>query len=105
MIMGLGNMDVAQAMRNKKTRGQIMRTLAIFYPDPIMVCDLKVALITRGINSIAELEGHLKYLEDAGYIRIKDGLDKTVREDDLIEITTKGTKLLEGDLDDTSVML
>lgn len=103
--MGLGNIDVAQAMRNKKTRGQIMRTLAIFYPDPVMICDLKVAFITRGMNSIAEIEGHLKYLENAGYIEIKDGLDKTIREDDLIEVTTKGTKLLEGDLDDTSVML
>lgn len=105
MFMGLGNMDVSQAMRNKKTRGQIMRTLAIFYPEATMICDIKVAMITRGINSIAEFEGHLKYLEDAGYITIKDGLDKTIREDDLVEITTKGTKLLEGDLDDTSVML
>ncbi len=103
--MGLGNENIAQVMRNKKMRGQIMRTLAIFYPDPVMVCDLKVALITRGANSVAELERHLKYLEDAEYIHLKDGLDKTVRDDDLIEITAAGVKLLEGDIEDISVML
>ena len=100
----MDKMDAAQVLRSKRSRGQIMRTLAIFYPDPVMVCDLKVAMITRGAGTAA-LEAHLRYLEHAGYVRRKDGLDKQCTEDDLIEVTPQGTKLLEGDLQDSSVML
>lgn len=101
----MGKMDEAQALRNKALRGQIMRTLSLFYPDPTAVTDVKNALLIRGQNNVAETENHLHYLKGKGYIEVCDGFSRDCRDDDLVTLTSKGVDLIEGSIDDPGVML
>lgn len=98
-------MDETQALKNKQMRGQLLRTLALFYPDTSTVSNIRAALITRGITSTGEMNKHLTYLEDKEYIRVKDGYIKDAKEDDIVTLTAKGIDLVEGTINDPGVIL
>lgn len=85
-------------------RGQVIKTLGFFYPDPMSVEDLKGALIARGITITADTLKVLYYLEDKEYIRLKDGC-KEFSDDDIVELTAKGIDLLESTIIDPGVIL
>ncbi|WP_427340619.1 hypothetical protein [Caloranaerobacter sp. DY30410] len=97
--------DQTQVMKNKRMRGQILRTLTLFYPSSTSVREVKTALITRGMTAGADVTKYLCYLEDKGYIRRNDGMLKDVEDDDQIELTAKGIDLIEGTIEDPGVMI
>lgn len=87
---------------NKQYRGQIMRTVARFYPTPITVKQIKLSLEEYGIRYKADIYKHLFYLEDKGYIKIKE---ETKDRDGLITITSLGIDLIEGTIEDNGILI
>lgn len=98
-------MDEVQTTRNKMYRGQVVKTLGFFYPDPMTVEDLKGALIARGISIAADTVKVLHYLADKEYIRIKEGGSSEFKDDDIVHLTAKGIDLLESTIIDPGVIL
>jgi hypothetical protein len=96
-------MDQVQVVKNKMMRGQVLRTLALFYPSPITISNLKSALITRGMTLTADTTKVLHYLADKKYIKVTKGNLAEIEDDDLIELTASGVDLLEGSVDDLGV--
>lgn len=101
----MNRIDETQVLRNKQMRGQILRTLVLFYPDKTMISNIKTALITRGITATGEMNKHLNYLEDKGYIKSDDGFIKDNADDDMIMLTAKGVDLAEGTIIDMGVIM
>lgn len=101
----LGNNDGNDKLKVKLERGQILKTLAIFYPRPTMLSELKLSLIARGVGATANIDSHLQYLMDANLIERDDGLNKLDTEDDLLKLTKLGVNLIEDDYKDMGVML
>lgn len=101
----LTKMDGTQALRNKALRGQIMRTLSLFYPDSTTISNVRTALLIKGQNNVAETESHLHYLKGKGYIEVCDGISKDCSDDDMVTLTSKGVDLIEGSIEDPGVML
>lgn len=101
----MNNMDRIQSEKNKAQRGKIIRTLGLFYPDPMELSALKSTLIQSGQINVAETEKHLHYLKGKDYITMDDGFLKDTTEDDLICLTSTGVDLVEGTIDDPGVML
>lgn len=93
----------AQVIKNKRLRGQVLRTLSLFYPSAVDVGTIKSALLTRGITVSAEAAIVLHYLADKGYIRIKKAEVNEVEDSDLVELTAKGVDLIEGTVNDAGV--
>ncbi len=98
-------MGDVQTTKNKMYRGQVIKTLGFFYPDPMSVEDLKGALIARGITITADTLKVLHYLADKEYIRIKEGGHREFQDDDIVELTAKGIDLLEATIIDPGVIL
>jgi hypothetical protein len=98
-------MDETQVLKNKQMRGQIIRTLALFYPDATSVSNVRSALITKGVTSTGEMDKHLVYLEDKKYITVNAGLIKDAKDDDMINLTAKGVDLVEETIKDPGVIL
>lgn len=98
-------MDEVQTTRNKMYRGQVVKTLGFFYPDPMTVEDLKGALIARGISITADTVKVLHYLADKEYIRIKEGGNSEFKDDDIVHLTAKGIDLIEATIIDPGVIL
>jgi len=98
-------MDETQVLKNKQMRGQIIRTLALFYPDTTSINNIRTALITKGVTSTGEMDKHLTYLEDKKYIIVKDGFVKDAKDDDMVTLTAKGIDLVEETLRDPGVIL
>ena len=101
----MNRMDETQVLKNKQMRGQIIRTLALFYPDTSTVSNIRAALITRGITSTGEMDKHLTYLEDKKYITVQDGFIRDAKDDDIVTLTAKGVDLVEGTIQDLGVIL
>lgn len=101
----MNRMDETQVLKNKQMRGQIIRTLALFYPDATMVSNIRSALITKGVTSTGEMDKHLTYLEDKEYLTVKDGFVKDAKDDDIVMLTAKGIDLVEETIKDPGVIL
>lgn len=97
--------DVLQTVKNKKTRGYILRILKLSYPQAVGTNILDVCLIDAGLGTTSgKLIGHLKYLEDKGYVRVKDvELSKVAKSMHLVELTSAGIDILEGTIVDPGV--
>ncbi|MCQ4363154.1 hypothetical protein KQR54_18820 [Mycobacterium gordonae] len=99
-----------QIIRNKQYRGQIMKVVAMFYPSPVTIDQLKIALSSYGASFVADLAKHLHFLaDDAGdkspaYIRLPGPVEH-LGDDDKIYITRAGIKLVEGSLSDEDIRL
>jgi len=104
-------MNQAEVLKNRQYRGQIMRVVAMFYPAPVTVKQLKLALQEYGMAYGADIDKHIHYLADdtdkksPPYVRVEDGFLKDVTDDDKIYITKAGIKLIEGSITDPDVLL
>jgi hypothetical protein len=98
-----GKANQTQVMKNKIYRGQLLRTLTLFYPNPVDISSLKTALMTRGIVVTAEISNILHYLQDKQYIRVTEGRIVDLSDSDLIELTAKGVDLMECTITDPGV--
>ncbi|KYG90036.1 hypothetical protein A0U40_18705, partial [[Bacillus] sp. KCTC 13219] len=98
-------------LKNRQYRGQIMRVVAMFYPAPVTVKQLKLALQEYGMTYGADIDKHIHYLADDAdkknppFIRIEDGFLKEVTDDDKVYITKAGIQLIEGDITDKGILL
>lgn len=95
--------NTTQVLKNKLMRGQVLRTLTLFYPDPVSVGSLKSALLTRGITATAETINILHYLQDKGYLKMTEAKITDINDDDLVSLTAKGVDLMEGTIEDPGV--
>ena len=104
-------MDQREILKNRQYRGQIMRIVAMFYPDPVTVKQLKLGLQEYGLTYGADLDKHLHYLADDSdkesppYIRRTDGFLRELDDNDKIYITRAGIKLVEGSVQDEDILL
>lgn len=104
-------MDQKEILKNRQYRGQIMRIVAMFYPAPVTVKQLKLALQEYGLLYTADIDKHIHYLADDSdkknppYIRREDGFISELADDDKIYITKAGIKLIEGSIQDNDVLL
>lgn len=95
--------DGVQVAKNKMLRGQLLRTIALFYPAPISLKNLKTSLMTKGMNVEADVAKVITYLQDKGYIRVTQGCIQGFEDDDTVELTAQGVDLIEGTIDDPGV--
>ncbi|MDU5141077.1 MAG: hypothetical protein E6230_02670 [Paenibacillus dendritiformis] len=104
-------MDQKEVLKNRQYRGQIMRIVAMFYPDPVTVKQLKLALQEYGMIYTSEIDKHIHFLADDSdkesppYIRRADGFIKELTDNDKIYITKAGIRLIEGSIQDDDVVL
>lgn len=104
-------MDQREILKNRQFRGQIMRIVAMFYPAPVTIKQLKLALQEYGLTYTSEIDKHIHYLADDSdkesppYIRRADGFVKEITDDDKIFITRAGIKLVEGSVLDEDILL
>jgi hypothetical protein len=96
-------MNQTEVMKNKMLRGQVLRTLTLFYPSPVDVSGIKSALLTRGLLITADITKVLYYLKDKQYINISKSTITEIEDSDLVELTAKGVDLIEGTIDDPGV--
>lgn len=101
--MAINNQN--EVLKNKMMRGQVLRTLTLFYPAPVCLGNLKTALISRGIMLTADTTKIIHYLQDKQYIKISKPNIQEIEDDDLIELTSKGIDLIEGTIEDAGVEL
>ncbi|WP_425058386.1 hypothetical protein SCACP_30360 [Sporomusa carbonis] len=92
---------------NKQARGYILKVCKISYPQPVGSNVLDVCLVDAGMAaSPTQLEGYIKYLEERGYVTMKEaGLSLLGTTLLLVNLTAKGIDLLEGTLSDPGVCL
>ena len=84
-----------ETLKNKETRGSILRTLARSQFLPISSFLLQVALI----DQCPDIMPHARYLQDKGYIRIDDVSGRNiVGIDHMISLTAHGIDLIEGSI-------
>ncbi|MGP1598955.1 hypothetical protein [Peptoanaerobacter stomatis] len=94
-----------ETMMNKKYRGEVMRVLALFYPTPITVKQIKLSLLEYGITNGADVSKHLQYLFDKNYIMLDKEFAEDFREEHLLRMSPTGVDLIEGSIDDDAIYL
>lgn len=94
-----------ETMMSKKYRGEIMRVLALFYPTPISVKQIRMALLEYGISNGASVSKHLQYLVDKNYIDVDKGFSEDFKDEHLLRLSPKGVDLIEGSVSDPAVYL
>jgi hypothetical protein len=94
-----------ETMLNKKYRGEIMRILALFYPTPITVKQVKLSLLEYGINNGADTSKHLQYLLDKGYLNVDKEFVEDFKEEHMVRMSPKGIDLIEGTIVDEAIYL
>lgn len=99
----MNHADGVQVAKNKMLRGQFLRTVALFYPAPITLKNLKTSLLTKGMTVEADVAKVVTYLADKGYIRFQPGTIQGFEDDDTIELTATGVDLIEGTISDPGV--
>ena len=87
---------------NRIIRGWILKTIEYAYPDGAGEQLIAITLDDLGFNnSPGELETHLVYLEDKGYITRQKVSDRAIAlQRNIARLTTKGVDLLEGNIGD-----
>lgn len=98
-------MEREQADKNRAMRGIIMRRLHDCNPSPTMVESLRNGLMGHELMSGIDIAAHLDYLEDRGYITIKDTGDKFGAPIRYVKLTSRGVDLMEGTIADLGVKL
>ena len=94
-----------ETLLNKKYRGEVMRVLALFYPTPITVKQIKLSLLEYGITNGADVSKHLQYLLDKNYIMVDKEFAEDFREEHLLRMSPAGVDLIEGSIDDDAIYL
>lgn len=98
-------MITKETMLNKKYRGEIIRILAIFYPTPITVKQVKNALLEYGISNGADTSKHLQYLLDKDYINVDKDFAEDFKQDNSVRLSPNGVDLVEGTIKDDAIYL
>lgn len=84
-----------EAIKNKETRGCIMRALALSKFRAISSHTLQMSLIEKDTDIMPQLY----YLADKGYITVVDvKQDNLTGIDYLVNLTAKGVDLIEGNI-------
>jgi hypothetical protein len=96
-----------EIVSNKTERGYLLRTLKIGYPGPTGSHLLEVCLLDAGMPvTRVEVEAHLQYLEEKGYVRTSRAkLEITGTPILLATLTPRGIDLLEKTIDDPGVLI
>ncbi|MCL2671981.1 MAG: hypothetical protein FWF10_08090 [Clostridiales bacterium] len=93
----MGKINEMTAIKNRETRGAILRALSTGGMRPISKKSLENALV-----SIAtDIYPHLTYLSDKKYIRIIGADSNSIlNTGDTVELTAHGIDLMEGSIPD-----
>jgi DNA-binding PadR family transcriptional regulator len=94
-----------EVILNKDVRGYILGLAKIPYPYPISSSLIETCLLDAGMpTSPTQIEGHLQYLSERGYITMtKSELEVTGTAVILVTLTAKGIDLLENTTSDPGV--
>jgi repressor of nif and glnA expression len=96
-------MTEIQKERYRKTRGNTLRILVKWHPAPLSCNEIHVFLDALGYSiTREELESHLAYLEEAGYIRMEKRKAEGV-EAQRVWITKKGIDIIDKFANDVGV--
>lgn len=98
-------MDRNQAEKNRTMRGIIIKRLADCMPSPTMIESLRNGLMGHELMTGVDIIAHLDYLEDRGYISIRDTGDKFGTPIRYVKLTSKGVDLFENTLSDPGVVM
>lgn len=90
---------------NKQVRGYILKVCKLSYPQAVGSNVVDVCLVDAGMGTtFSLLEGHLKYLEERGYVVLKaTGVSALGSPIILATLSAKGIDLLEGTVKDPGV--
>lgn len=90
---------------NKQIRGYILKVCKIDYPRPVGSNIIDVCLLDAGMHtSPSQLEGHLKYLQERGYVTLnRVGISGMGAPIILVTLTAQGIDLLEETISDQGV--
>lgn len=92
-----------QKERYRKVRGNILRVLIKWHPAPLDINEIHIFLDDLGYSiTKEELESHLAYLEEPGYIRIEKRKAEGI-EAKKIRILKKGIDIIDKFEEDIGV--
>lgn len=99
--------ETLRIVQNKQIRGHILRILHLSYPQPLATRVIDVCLVDAGLGvSQTALNGQMKYLQDRGYIELKETELKSINQMmSIVSLTSQGIDLLEKTITDPGVML
>src|SRR6218665_526302 len=90
----------------KETRGFILNILKVQYPSP--ASDRLISLTlndSRLDGSLPQINRHLHYLEEKGYVRTEEGNELGIQRT-MATLTAKGIDLLDGSIaDDPGILV
>lgn len=89
----------------KKIRGYILKGLTMSYCQTASVGSLQSLVLSTQLTESIDIVPYLDYLEDRGYIRIKEKETELGFVMKFIKLTSKGTDLLEGTISDAGVII
>lgn len=96
--------DELKAIEARQVRGFILKLLEITDPQPTPSSAISTALIQNGLIVNPDISRYISYLDDRGYIEVKDIALKSLRIGGVaLKLTSRGTDLLEGTFDDPGV--
>lgn len=92
--------------RNKALRGYILRALARGNNGALLVRQIVNAMMADNLIVTPDIGKHLKYLQDGGYIEFTDRrvtAYSAYSKDAVIQLTKKGTDLVEDTIQDGGI--
>lgn len=93
-----------EVIRNKQTRGYILKLLELTHPTPTPSSAISAALLQEGLAVNPDITAHIDYLKGKGYIEVKEPTSKIVPISIVaLKLTPKGIDLLEDTIDDPGV--
>ncbi|TEB09154.1 hypothetical protein [Pelotomaculum propionicicum] len=93
-----------KAIEAKQIRGFMLKLLEITHPQPTPSSAISAALVQNGLVVNPDISRYVSYLEDKGYIEVKDVALKSLRIGGVaLKLTPKGIDLLEGTIEDPGV--
>lgn len=96
-------MNELEILKAKQLRGAIIEKLYIFYGEAATLASVKKLVRYGGYNTDKEFKKALKYLADAGYVKIEAQGGEYW--DSLSELTPEGVRLAEGGGEDAGVSM
>lgn len=105
----MGYLDDAteqEVAKNKAIRGYIIRALARGNNGALLVRQIVNALMADNLIMTPDIGKYLKYLEDGGYIEFTGrtvNAYNAYRKDAVVQLTKKGTDLVEDTIQDGGV--
>lgn len=93
-----------KAIEARQVRGFILKLLELTHPQPTPSSAISAALVQNGLVVNLDILRYVSYLEDKGYIEVKDVALKSLRIGGVaLKLTPDGVDLLEGTIEDPGV--